>query len=291
MKKLHYAKALDVANAQVVIFGADSNHASHAPSFQTSSKVDRSIFSGDFARQAENQSPSLSEKMLSGEHVFDAGNIELPQGKMEQVYAMAEKFKQVFQAKQIPLCLGGDHLVKYAGLSALFKIHPDAYVIYLDAHPDCHMTDNLYYGSILHHILKDNFAKPHQIILTGLRQANDIEKIGYQHYAMPTVFGMDFSLYSVKEISDKIFSMIPKGSQVYFSIDMDGFDPADTPGVEQPCPGGPKINEFIALMNLLSGDYSFVGMDVTEFLPIIDKQKLTALAVMRIVKEFCALTN
>jgi agmatinase len=289
MNKLHYASAANEAAAQVVIFGANSTRASHAPSHQTSSGVDRSIFSADFARDAENESPSLSEKMVFGDHVFDAGNLVMPDKKLAQVKTMFNHFDKLFNDKKIPICLGGDHLVKYAGLSALLKHQPDAYVIYLDAHPDCLMTDRLYYASILHHILKDNKTTPDHIILTGLRQATAKEKLGYDHYKMPTIFGIDFSIHSLKEIVEKIKQKIPAGKPVYFSVDLDGFDPADTPGVEQPCPGGPRVNDFLALLHLMSSHYRFVGMDITEFLPSIDNQKLTALAMMRIVKEFAAL--
>ncbi len=267
MKTLHYAQAQDEQNAQVILFGANSTHASHAPSHQTASKVDRSLFSANFAREAENESPALSERMITGHHVYDAGNLLLPEGKLEQVKTMADYFKKIYLAKKIPLCLGGDHLVKYAGISSLFEVNPNSYVIYLDAHPDCHMTDKLYYGSILHHVLNNKPIDPKQIILTGLRQANAKEKIGYDFYDMPTIFGLDFSLHTIKEIFEKLKTIIPKGSALYFSVDLDGFDPADTPGVEQPCPGGPKVNDFIALMHLLSTHYTFSGMDITEFLP------------------------
>lgn len=291
MQKLHYAQAVDEASAQIILFSAHSTHASHAPSFQTVSHVDRTIFSADFAIQAENESPSLSEKMISGHHVYDAGHLALPDKKFGQVHTMIEQFCSIYHAKKVPICLGGDHLVKYAGISSLFSIFPESYVIYLDAHPDCHRVERLYYGSILHHVLKDKIVDPQKIVLTGLRQATAKEKEGYDFYQMPTVFGVDFSLYGLKEVVEKIKSFIPKGSAVYFSVDLDGFDPADTPGVEQPCPGGPKVNDFLALMHLMQKDYVFVGMDITEFLPAIDKQKLTALAMMRIVKEFCACTS
>jgi agmatinase len=289
VKKLHYAQAVHESEAQIVLFSANSNYASHAPSHQTASKVDRSIFSAHFAIEAENQSPSLSEKMIPGHHVYDQGQLELPDDKLEQIKTMAKEFHDIFAKGKIPICLGGDHLVKYAGISSLFELKPNSFVIYLDAHPDCHMTEKLYYGSILHHIFNNKLASPKQVILTGLRQANAKEKLGYDFYAMPTIFGVDFSIHSIKDIVEKIKSYIPKGSEIYFSVDLDGFDPADTPGVEQPCPGGPKVNHFLALMHLLATDYTFVGMDVTEFLPIIDTQKLTALAMIRIVKEFCSL--
>lgn len=291
MNTLHYATALTLSDAKVVLFGANSNRASHAPSHQTSSAVDRSIFSGDFAREAENESPSLSEKMVLGDHLYDAGNIPMPEKKRAQVKTIFDYYDMLFLQKKIPICLGGDHLVKYAGLSALFKHHPDAYVVYLDAHPDCHMANRLYYGSILHHILNEKLTDPSHIILTGLRQSNAKEKMGYDYYQMPTIFGIDFAMHAINDIAAKIKSLVPQGKPIYFSVDLDGFDPADTPGVEQPCPGGPKVNEFLALMHLLSPAHSFIGMDITEFLPAIDHQKLTALTMTRIVKEFVALTE
>ena len=290
MAKLHYAQAVDEFSAQVILFSANSNRASHAPSHQTASNVDRAIFSAEFAIQAENESPSLSEKMIPGHHVYDSGNLVLPNKKFAQVKTIQNRFNEIYAAKKIPVCLGGDHLVKYAGISSLFEHYPDSYVVYLDAHPDSHMVERLYYGSILHHVLNNKPINPKHIILTGLRQATAKEKIGYDHYNMPTIFGLDFSLHTVKEIFEKINTFIPKGSKIYFSVDLDGFDPADTPGVEQPMPRRPESHDFLALMHLMSANYSFAGMDVTEFLPSIDPQKLTALAKMRIVKEFCALS-
>ncbi len=73
---------------------------------------------------------------------------------------------------------------------------------------------------------------------------------------------------------------------LYFSIDLDGLHPSCAPAVESPYPGGPTIDQAILLVQLLRGHFNYIGMDITEFVPALDHQHITALSAARLLKEF-----
>jgi arginase family enzyme len=73
---------------------------------------------------------------------------------------------------------------------------------------------------------------------------------------------------------------------VYVSIDLDGIDPAHTPGVSHREPGGLTVRDVIGLVQSLRG--TLVGADIVEFNPSQDVGGLTAHVAAKLVKEIAA---
>jgi arginase len=70
---------------------------------------------------------------------------------------------------------------------------------------------------------------------------------------------------------------------VYFSIDLDGLDPAYAPGVSHREPGGLSVREVLTLVQDAGG--TLVGADVVEYNPRQDLASVTAIVAAKIVKE------
>jgi agmatinase len=57
---------------------------------------------------------------------------------------------------------------------------------------------------------------------------------------------------------------------VYISIDADGMDPAEMPGVLAPVPGGLKFTLVAYLLRETARCHRVVGMDIVEIAPMFD---------------------
>ena len=58
------------------------------------------------------------------------------------------------------------------------------------------------------------------------------------------------------------------GDKVYISIDLDGFDPSQVPGVGTPCPGGLSWGQGLELLKEVAKKKQVVGFDIVELAPI-----------------------
>ena len=74
---------------------------------------------------------------------------------------------------------------------------------------------------------------------------------------------------------------------LYISIDLDGIDPAEAPGVSHPEPGGLTLREVLAVLRAQSA--AIVGADVVEYNPRFDSNERTAILAAKLVRELAAL--
>ena len=288
MTKLRYASSLDWTDAQSVIFGVNTKCAGTAPTFSSTS--DRNEFSADFIRHVDNRLYSLPENFKSGVQLWDEGNLEIQQHTLwDEIQLVYSKFCTLLRHKKKPICLGGDHIIKFAALKALDEIVPGEYgVIYLDAHPDCDAQDVLSYSSILHHGFLLPSLTPRQIMLMGIRQFTESEAAALITYQpdIGIIMGSEFACTNLKMMTEKIIAHFSGLKYLYFSIDLDGLNPSCAPAVESPYPGGPSVNQVIYLLHSLRNHFTFIGMDISELIPKLDDNHITALSAARLLKEF-----
>jgi len=81
-----------------------------------------------------------------------------------------------------------------------------------------------------------------------------------------------------------VVATVPKGSAVYVTIDADGMDPTDMPGVMAPAPGGILYREMAPVLRQIDREHRVVGMDVVEVAPSYDAANgITAIMAGRLV--------
>jgi agmatinase len=57
---------------------------------------------------------------------------------------------------------------------------------------------------------------------------------------------------------------------VYVTIDADGLDPAEMPGVMAPTPGGLRFHQVAPLLRAVARRNRVIGMDIVEVAPSFD---------------------
>ncbi len=76
---------------------------------------------------------------------------------------------------------------------------------------------------------------------------------------------------------------------LYISVDLDGLDPSEAPGVSHPEPGGLTVREILAVLSRQRA--SVVGADIVELNPRFDPSGVTAIVAAKFVREIAALAT
>ncbi|KAA9032811.1 agmatinase [Niallia endozanthoxylica] len=228
----------------------------------------------------EEYSPYL-DKDLNDLKYFDAGDIPLPFGNAQKSLDLIEEYLDGLLADgKFPLGMGGEHLVTWPVIKAMYKKYPDLAIIHMDAHTD--LREN-YEGEPLSHS-------------TPIRKAADL--IGPQNiYSFGIRSGMKEEFEWAKEVGMHLFKfdvhkplqeILPTlaGRPVYVTIDIDVLDPAHAPGTGTVDAGGITSRELLASIHEIAhSDVRVVGADLVEVAPIYDHSEQTVNTASKLLRE------
>jgi agmatinase len=201
-----------------------------------------------------------------------------------------ETFLARVQAAGIkPISIGGDHSMTYPILRALGAERPLG-LVHIDAHCD---TSGEAEGSRFHHggpfrqAVLDGVLDPERTIQIGIRGSAEML------YEFSYVSGMTV-LHAEEVDAMGISAVIARARAVvgdqpfYISLDVDGIDPAFTPGTGTPEVGGLTPREVQRLLRGLVG-LDLVGGDVVEVAPQYDATSVTAQVAAQMAFEMLSL--
>jgi agmatinase len=207
---------------------------------------------------------------------FDAGDVPL-RGGMAMLNEIEDFIGNLLAQNLPPISLGGDHAVSYPIVKAFARKYRDLTIFQIDAHADLY---EVYQGNRYSHacpfarIMEEGLAK--RLLQIGIRTLNRAQREQANRFGVEIVEMKDWD-------EGRNFTF---DGPVYFSIDLDGFDPAFAPGVSHPEPGGFSPRQIIDLLLALKADV--VGADIVEFNPRRDVAQLTANLCAKLLKEIAA---
>jgi arginase len=207
----------------------------------------------------------------------DGGDLALS-GAADDVDVIRQAILDTHAAGAVPLSLGGDHSVTYPIIAALAQVHGPLNVLHFDAHPDLYDDyegDPLSHASPFARIMEKGHAR--RLVQFGIRTLNAHCRAQAERFGVEIVEMRDFA-------PDRV--PIPE-APLYVSIDVDGFDPANAPGVAHHEPGGPTVREFLQVLQRVPG--GIAGADIVELHPPRDVNGITATLAAKLVKELASL--
>lgn len=179
---------------------------------------------------------------------------------------------------KIPVMLGGEHSITVGAIRNM----KDSSMIIIDAHSD--FRDE-YMGNEYNHACVTRRALdllgPDKIVSVGTRSTSKEE---YNSERMKDVWFLPASEVRAKGIETlctKIENYLTEN--VYFSIDMDGIDPAFAPGVGTPEPYGLRDTDVQYLIRKLAKRVS--AFDIVEMTPVYDNGNTSMLAA-KLIQDF-----
>jgi agmatinase len=215
------------------------------------------------------------EILLSKIKIHDAGNVEALETSEAMIRETEKQVAKIIEADKFPILLGGDHSITIPAVRAFKNIG----VMTIDAHLDFREA---YDNNRLSHacVLRRNADQVgiENVLAYGVRSISTEEK----NAAMPGyIDGYTIQEEGVEKTFKKALNMI-KREDIYFSLDIDGIDPAFAPGTGTPEPFGLSSFDVKKCINMLAP--RMVGFDVTEVSPPYDKGNTAVLAARLVIE-------
>lgn len=181
---------------------------------------------------------------------------------------------------KFPIGMGGEHLVSWPVIKAMYKKYPDLAIIHMDAHTD--LRDD-YEGEPLSHstpIKKAaNLIGPTNVYSFGIRSGMKEE------FQWAKEVGMHISKFEVLAPLKEVLPQLA-GRPVYVTIDIDVLDPAHAPGTGTVDAGGITSKELLASIHEIArANVNVVGCDLVEVAPIYDPSEQTANTASKLIRE------
>ncbi|GIN86466.1 agmatinase [Heyndrickxia sporothermodurans] len=228
----------------------------------------------------EEYSPYLDRELEEVKY-FDAGDIPLPFGNPQRSINLIEEYIDgLLKDKKFPLGMGGEHLVSWPVIKAMYKKYPNLAIIHMDAHTDLRSE---YEGEPLSHSTPIRKAAeligPESIYSFGIRSGMKEE------FEWAKENGMHISKFEVLEPLKEVLPQLA-GRPVYVTIDIDVLDPAHAPGTGTVDCGGITSKELLASIHEIArSNVNVVGGDLVEVAPIYDHSEQTANTASKLIRE------
>ncbi|WP_184403546.1 arginase [Geomicrobium halophilum] len=212
---------------------------------------------------------------------------------------LAAKTDRIVAAQEFPLILGGDHSIAIGSLAGISKHYEELGVIWYDAHGDLNTAETSLTGNIhgmplaaslglghesLTAISGDTPAiKPENIVIIGARALDDAEKMLVRKSNMNVFTMHEVDRLGMSEVIRQTIGYLSHCDGIHVSLDLDGLDPIDAPGVGTPVVGGISYRESHLAMEMLHEANRITSCEFVEVNPILDEKNKTAEAAVALM--------
>jgi len=185
---------------------------------------------------------------------------DTPEAMAERVRAAAEN---IIDSGKFLLALGGEHGITPPIVAAARRHFGEISVLQIDAHADLRDT---YDGTKHSHacVMRRVLEITPRIAQVGIRNVSraEVDACGEpaRNFITPPMVETDPAWI------DKALALL--GDRVYVTVDVDGFDPSEAPGVGTPEPGGLRWREVTALLRRVCTARQVVAADIVEVRPL-----------------------
>lgn len=200
------------------------------------------------------------------------------------------------QNSQIPIFLGGDHLMSAGTVSGVSKRAQkegrEQFVLWLDAHPDFHTfattrSGNLHGTPVAYFTgcegFKNGFpsiaapVKAENVCMLGIRSVDPAEHSALHNHAIDI---HDMKVIDETGIASPLRSFLKRvksaNGHLHVSLDVDFLDPVIAPAVGTTVPGGATFREAHLVMEILHEQDLVTSVDIAELNPFLDERGRTA---------------
>lgn len=214
---------------------------------------------------------------------------------------LAQKVDSVIEKKRFPLVLGGDHSIAIGTLTGTAKHYKELGVIWYDAHGDLNTLETSPSGNIhgmplavslgVGHDALVNLGgyapkiKPENVVIIGARSLDEgereyIKKTGMKVYTMHEIDRLGMT-----KVIEETINHLSDCDGVHLSLDLDGLDPSDAPGVGTPVVGGISYRESHLAMEMLYDADIITSAEFVEVNPILDHKNKTGKTAVELVES------
>lgn len=214
-------------------------------------------------------------------------------GKCKRPKLVGDATKKIYSAVKeaalrgdIPVTIGGDHSIAIGTVAGSFAKHPDACVLWIDAHadintPSCTESGNLHGCpvSFLMGLDKESYPpelqwvpavlKTNKIAYIGLRDVDAGEKEILRKYNIQAYSMYHVDKYGINKVIQMALDKINPNRDlpIHFSYDVDAIDPLYVPATGTPVRGGLTLREGLFIAEEVANTGLLCALDVVEVNP------------------------
>lgn len=209
---------------------------------------------------------------------------------MEITKHLREIVKTTLKNNEIPIIIGGDHSVAIGSLLGMSAIRKDITVVWIDTHGDFHTSQTTpsgrLYGMALALSLgldkefcklfsKDvRYLDKDKVVMFGAQKFDP----GEREVVVKNISLIDMQYivrHGIGRAVEELLKRI-KTKNVHISLDLDSVDKQYAPGTDMAIDGALTYREILYTIENLAKKRNVVGMDVVEYEPGNDVDKITA---------------
>lgn len=232
----------------------------------------------------ETYSP-YQDKDLTDLKVFDCGDLELCFGSPEDALKdIEEQARKIVNDGKLPIMLGGEHLVTFAAVKAVFEKYPKMHIIHFDAHADLRAD---YLGAKLSHACV--IRRCYELVGDGRIHQFCIRSGDREEFRFADDH-TDMHKFDFGGLTELIEELKSDNLPVYFTIDLDCLDPSVFCGTGTPEAGGVNFKELLNAILEVSKT-NIVGADLNELAPMLDISGASTAVACKVLRELILSIN
>ena len=196
--------------------------------------------------------------------IFTHPPIDVTGAEAEVIQRIADATRHIVLQQALPVGLGGEHTVTYGLIKGLLDAGiKDLGVVQIDAHADLR---DAYEGNPYSHasVMKRIVDLDIPLFQLGIRAFCEEEIATRKAFGVHYIDAEDLVPNQIQII--ELPQDFPKN--VFFTLDIDGMDPAIFPSTGTPVPGGLGWYQTLSLFESVVKQRHIVGFDLMEFAPI-----------------------
>lgn len=213
---------------------------------------------------------------------------------------LAATVEREMGAGQLPLVMGGDHSIAIGTVKGVLRQVRRLGVIWFDAHTDVNTAETTVSGNIHGMPLAvllgygdprllsvggaETKVDPSKVAIIGARSVDPGERTFLRERGIRVFTMHDIDRRGMKDVMDEALERVTSGTDgVHLSLDLDGMDPSEAPGVGTPVNGGLSYRESHLAMEMLHETGALVSAEVVEVNPALDRNNVTARNAVELV--------
>jgi arginase len=219
--------------------------------------------------------------------------------------ALADAVAAAMAARRFPVVLGGDHAIamgSWGGVARALDGKPLG-LIWLDAHLDAHTVETtpsmnahgmgaaalLGHGHAPFLALCGGALRPEHLCYIGVRSYEPEEMALLRRLGVRIMLMDEVKRRGIEAALAEALAIATRGTAGFgVTIDLDGFDPADAPGIGLKEPDGLRVEATLAALSALARHPQLKALEIVEYIPEFDQDLRTAHLVRDLILALLA---
>lgn len=227
-----------------------------------------------------------SKEVISSDNLKNLGSV------VKANLDLKNQIEKIMNNQGFPLIFGGDHSIAIGTLAGVSHYYQNLGVIWYDAHGDLNTAETSPSGNIHGMPLAASLGhghpsltniggyapkiKPENVVIIGARDLDEGEKKLIKELGIKVYTMHEIDKLGMTKVLQETIDYLKDTDGVHLSLDLDGLDPSECPGVGTPVLGGISYRESHLAMEMLADANIITSAEFVEVNPILDEKNKTA---------------